>query len=157
GGRWCPPVPREDCSGLRPLASPLRSGRGTGPVSPAGRETRGARQIGAHSSGVSRQQAVREVIRLGDRGAASPGESWIRVAVVRTGFPRPDTQIPVMGRHGRWLYVDLGYPEFQVGLEYDGERYHSGRRARTHDARRRDWLAKEMGWEIIPVTKSFLH
>lgn len=100
---------------------------------------------------------LREVIRLGDRGAASPGESWIRVAVVKTGFPRPDTQIPVMGRHGRWLYVDLGYPEFQVGLEYDGERYHSGRRARTHDERRRDWLAKEMGWEIIPVTKSFLH
>ncbi|TDC68340.1 hypothetical protein E1200_11875 [Actinomadura sp. GC306] len=100
---------------------------------------------------------LREVIRLSDRGAASPGESWTRVAVIRSGFPRPETQVAVMGPHGNWLYVDLGYPEFRVGLEYDGERHHSGRAARAHDRRRRAWLAKEMGWEIIPVTKDFLH
>ena len=62
-----------------------------------------------------------------------------------------------MGPHGEWLYVDLGYPEFRVGLEYDGERHHTGPEARAHDARRRRWLAQEMGWEIIPVTKDFLY
>ncbi|TDC74189.1 hypothetical protein [Actinomadura sp. 7K507] len=100
---------------------------------------------------------LREIVRLGDRGAASPGESWTRVAVMKTGFPRPHTQIPVMGPHGQWLYVDLGYPEFRVGLEYDGERHHTGTGARAHDARRRRWLDKETGWEIIPVTKHFLY
>ncbi|MES9538492.1 hypothetical protein [Actinomadura sp. NPDC000600] len=99
---------------------------------------------------------LRQILRLGDRGAASPGESWIRVAVVDAGFPRPETQIPVQGPRGHPLYVDLGYRDFRVGLEYDGERHHAGRVARAHDTRRRDWLAKEMGWEIIPVTKNFL-
>ncbi|MFI0406761.1 hypothetical protein [Actinomadura sp. 3N508] len=100
---------------------------------------------------------LREIVRLSDRGAASPGESWTRVAVVDSGLPRPKTQVPVRGEDGQWLYVDLGYPEFRVGLEYDGERHHTGPEARAHDARRRAWLTKEMGWEILPVTKNFLN
>ncbi|NDU71560.1 hypothetical protein GWI34_02820 [Actinomadura sp. DSM 109109] len=99
---------------------------------------------------------LRHILRLGDRGAASPGESWIRAAVAHAGFPRAQTQIPVRGPRDRRLYIDLGYREFRVGLEYDGERHHTGRAARVHDEHRRDWLAKEMGWEVIPVTKSFL-
>lgn len=35
---------------------------------------------------------LREIVRLGDRGAASPGESWTRVAVVKTGFSRPQSR-----------------------------------------------------------------
>jgi hypothetical protein len=99
---------------------------------------------------------LREIIRLADRGAASPGETWIRVVVVDTGFPRPRAQVPVKGPRGRPLYIDLGYPEFRVGLEYDGERHHTGSRARAHDTSRRRWLATEMRWEIITVTKDFL-
>ncbi len=79
----------------------------------------------------------------------------MRVAVAGSGFPRPRTQVPVRSSDGRCAYVDLGYPEFRVGLEYDGERHHTGARARAHDTRRRAWLAREMGWEIIPVTKDF--
>lgn len=100
---------------------------------------------------------LRRIVRLGDRGAASPGESWLRVAVMESGFPRPKTQVAVRGTGGRRAYVDLGYPEFRVGLEYDGERHHTGPDARTHDAHRRSWLAKESGWEILPVTRSFLY
>ena len=100
---------------------------------------------------------LREIIRLGDPGAASPAESRVRVTLVRAGFPRPDTQVPVTGPRGRLLYVDLGYPDLRVGIEYDGERHHSGRAARAHDARRRRWLARERDWEIIPVIRSFLY
>lgn len=96
---------------------------------------------------------LRDVLRLGDGGAASPGESWTRVMVVDTGFPRPRTQIPVPGPYGEPLFIDLGYEQLRVGLEYDGERHHSGARARAHDERRRRWLRKEQGWEVIPVTK----
>ncbi|NKZ07625.1 hypothetical protein [Actinomadura latina] len=98
---------------------------------------------------------LREIIRLADRGAASPGETWVRVGIVNTGFPRPSTQVPVMGPQGRRLYIDLGHPKFRVGLEYDGERHHTGLQARVHDTSRRRWLAKEMHWEVIPVTKDF--
>ncbi|SFN29865.1 hypothetical protein [Actinomadura madurae] len=99
---------------------------------------------------------LRQIVRLGDRGAASPGESWTRVAVVEAGFPPPKTQVQVMGPRGHWWYIDLGYPEYRVGLEYDGERHHTGREARAHDTERRRWLAKEAGWDVIPVSKNFL-
>ena len=90
------------------------------------------------------------------RGAQSPGESWTRVIVIDAGFPRPATQIPVMGPNGVRVYVDLGYADLRVGLEYDGERHHSGAAARDHDERRRRWLRNEMRWEIIPVSRDVL-
>jgi hypothetical protein len=99
---------------------------------------------------------LREVLRLGDAGAASPGESWTRFTVIDTGFPRPRTQIPVMGPRGVPFYIDLGYEEFRVGLEYDGEQHHTGRHARARDESRRRWLAREQGWEVIAVTRDFL-
>lgn len=43
-----------------------------------------------------------------------------------------------------------------MGLEYDGERHHTGPQARAHDAGRRRWLAEELRWEVIAVTKTFL-
>ncbi|QFG26071.1 hypothetical protein [Actinomadura sp. WMMB 499] len=97
-----------------------------------------------------------EILRLGDPGSASPGESWTKVAVVDAGFPRPACQVPVMGPRDRPLYVDLGYEEFRVGLEYDGELHHTGSEARDRDRRRRRWLAAEKNWEVIPVTRDFL-
>ncbi|MFI0445788.1 type IV toxin-antitoxin system AbiEi family antitoxin [Actinomadura sp. 6N118] len=108
-------------------------------------------------SGYRRSKRLSAALDAADRGAASPGESWTRVIVIDAGFPRPRTQIPVMGPHGAWVYVDLGYEDLRVGLEYDGERHHSGAAAaRDHDERRRHWLRDEMGWEIIPVSRDFL-
>jgi very-short-patch-repair endonuclease len=100
---------------------------------------------------------LRETLRLADRGAASPAESWTRVGLMTAGFPRPRTQVPVMGPTGHLLYIDLGYPDHRVGLEYDGERHHTGPKARAHDKARRTWLTKQMGWDILPVTKEFLY
>ncbi|GAA3959756.1 hypothetical protein GCM10023085_47750 [Actinomadura viridis] len=99
---------------------------------------------------------LRGVLSLGDRGAASPGESRTRFTVVDTGFPRPRTQVPVMGPRGDPFFIDLGYEEFRVGMEYDGEPHHTGPVARARDEARRRWLTREMGWEIITVTRDFL-
>ncbi|PRX06780.1 UNVERIFIED_ORG: hypothetical protein CLV66_102111 [Actinomadura viridilutea] len=107
-------------------------------------------------AGSPNARRLRDVLRLGDAGAASPGESWTRVMVIDTGFPRPRTQIPVNGPRAEPLFIDLGYEDYRVGLEYDGERHHTEARARAHDERRRRWLRKEEGWEIIPVTKNLL-
>jgi very-short-patch-repair endonuclease len=103
-----------------------------------------------------RSKRVQSALDLTDPGAESPAESWTRVTIVDAGFPRPRTQIPVMGPHGDWIYVDLGYADLRVGLEYDGERHHSGPLARAHDEHRRRWLADQMDWHVIPVTRDFL-
>ena len=38
---------------------------------------------------------ARAVLDLVDPGAESPQETWLRLLVIRNGFPRPKTQIPV--------------------------------------------------------------
>jgi len=40
----------------------------------------------------------------------------LRLLLVRDGLPRPVTQIRVGRRR-----VDMGWPEWKVGVEYDGE------------------------------------
>ncbi|MFC0041717.1 hypothetical protein [Actinomadura rayongensis] len=100
---------------------------------------------------------LRAVLRAGDPGAQSPGESRTRMTLIEAGLPPPATQIPVPGPRGDPLYVDLGYERFQVGVEYDGERHHTGRRARSHDETRRNWLRGTYGWELIVVTKDIRH
>ncbi|MFB4314342.1 type IV toxin-antitoxin system AbiEi family antitoxin [Actinomadura sp. 21ATH] len=99
---------------------------------------------------------LRDAFRLADPGAASPGETRTRLLVVSAGFPRPRTQVRVPGPRGEPLAVDLGYEEFRVGLEYDGEEHHTGPAARARDTARRRWLAREHGWEVIPVTRDVL-
>jgi hypothetical protein len=104
-------------------------------------------------AGQRNARQLREVIALGDRGAVLPGESWTRAVIVDTGFPRPQTQVRVPGPLRPSLFIDLGYVDYRVGVEYDGERHHVARRDREHDESRRRWLRKELGWELIVVTK----
>ncbi|MFC5747799.1 hypothetical protein [Actinomadura rugatobispora] len=122
----------------------------------AGVEPATLKRMAQDLKGLPHSSRLCEMLRLGDPGAASPGESWTRFVLVDTGFPRPQTQIPVMGPRGDPFYIDLGYEEFRVGMEYDGEPHHIGPRARARDEGRRRWLARQKGWEIIPVTRDFL-
>lgn len=105
-------------------------------------------------AGERNARQLREVIALGDRGAMLPGESWTRTLIVDTGFPRPRTQVPVPGPEGTHLFIDLGYADYRVGVEYDGEDHHTSPLDRAHDESRRRWLREEHGWEIIVVTKA---
>jgi hypothetical protein len=105
-------------------------------------------------AGERNARQLREVLALGDRGAVLPGESWTRTVIVDTGFPRPRTQVPVPGPLGTSLFIDLGYADYRVGVEYDGERHHMAPRDRERDETRRRWLRDELGWELIVVTKS---
>jgi hypothetical protein len=104
-------------------------------------------------AGERNARQLREVIALGDRAAMLPGESWTRTVIVDAGFPRPHAQVPVAGPDGGRLFIDLGYADYRVGVEYDGERHHMSSPDRDHDEARRRWLRKELGWEIIVVTK----
>jgi hypothetical protein len=122
----------------------------------AGVERADLRRMARDLTGYRTSSRLRDVLRLGDAGAASPGESRTRLTIIDAGFPRPRTQVAVPGPRGDPFYIDLGYEQFRVGVEYDGEPHHLGPQARARDEGRRRWLAREKGWEIIPVTRDFM-
>lgn len=65
---------------------------------------------------------LRHAMDLVDAGSESPQETRLRLLLVRSGMPRPMTQVPVLDDRGRVVRrVDLGWPEWMVGVEYDGE------------------------------------
>ncbi|MDC7123735.1 hypothetical protein OMK64_19560, partial [Cellulomonas fimi] len=85
-----------------------------------------------------------------DAGAESPGESGCRWAVLRDGFPVPLTQVPVPTRLGTF-WLDLGWPEWSVGIEYDGRVKYRTHDDLVHEKRRHDAIT-EAGWRVVRVT-----
>jgi hypothetical protein len=93
---------------------------------------------------------LRVALPLVDGGAASPKESWLRLLIVDAGLPTPTTQIPV---HEHWHLVgvlDMGWEEYKVAIEYDGDHHRTNRRQYVKDQRRLRKL-KALGWIIIRV------
>lgn len=88
---------------------------------------------------------LKRVLELHDPGAQSPKETWLRLLVMRAGFPRPRTQIPV----GRY-YLDMGWDERHLALEYDGDHHRTDRNQFARDITRLEELA-DMGWTVLRV------
>ena len=93
---------------------------------------------------------LRELLSLVDRGAASPRESRIRLMLLDAGFPRPETQIPVLEGSHVLAFMDMGWPEFQVAVEYDGDHHRKDRHQYVKDIARLRML-EAMGWIVIRV------
>ena len=94
---------------------------------------------------------ARQAIELFDPGAQSPKESWLRVVLVQAGLPRPQTQIPVLDEFGSALaYLDMGWADVKVAVEYDGEQHRIDRRQYSWDIRRRELLERR-GWVLVRV------
>ncbi|OCB25371.1 hypothetical protein A5674_21475 [Mycobacterium malmoense] len=94
---------------------------------------------------------AREAIGLFDAGAQSPKESWLRVVLIEAGLPRPQTQIPVLNEFGSvFAYLDMGWDDVKVAVEYDGEQHRSDRRQYTRDVRRLESLER-LGWIVVRV------
>ncbi len=94
---------------------------------------------------------LRELLPLVDGGADSPRESRIRLWLVDAGFPRPETQIPVLHSGtapAAWL--DMGWREFKVAVEYDGDHHRKDRRQYVKDIARLRML-EALGWIVIRV------
>ncbi len=91
-----------------------------------------------------------EVLPLVDGGAASPRESWLRLLLIDAGLPRPTTQIPVNDGWRSVGVLDMGWDEYMVAVEYDGDQHRTDRRQFVKDINR---LAKfvELGWIVIRV------
>jgi hypothetical protein len=101
-----------------------------------------------HSPGLRRLETALELV---DAGAESPRESYLRLLLIDAGFPRPKTQIPVLGLDGIPVaYLDLGWEEQMVAVEYDGDHHRTDRRQYVKDIRRIEMLER-MGWVIVRV------
>jgi hypothetical protein len=96
---------------------------------------------------------LRELLPLVDGGAASPKETWLRLLFIDAGFPRPTTQIPVVDERGRLVRIlDMGWEEFMVGAEYDGDQHRTNRVQYVKDLR--VWPKLErLRWKVTRVIK----
>jgi hypothetical protein len=101
-----------------------------------------------HSPGLRRLEAALELV---DPGAQSPRESYLRLLLIDAGLPRPETQIPVLSLDGVPLaYLDLGWEENMVAVEYDGDQHRTDRRQYVKDIQRIEMLER-MGWIVVRV------
>jgi hypothetical protein len=96
---------------------------------------------------------LRELVRIADPRAESPGESWTRMSIIDNGLPVPELQVCVMSGGRELFRLDLAYERLRICIEYDGEEFHSSPAQIAHDRARRDWL-REHGWHVIVLTKA---
>ena len=96
-------------------------------------------------------KAARTALELVDGGAQSPKETWLRLLLLRAGFPRPQTQIAVRNEWG-WAeaYLDMGWEDIKVAVEYDGDQHRSSRYQYVKDIRRLEMLER-YGWTVVRV------
>ena len=102
------------------------------------RHTRGLRQLDA-------------ALDLVDGGAQSPKETWLRLLLIRAGFPRPRTQIPVLGADGFPRYfLDMGWEDIMVAVEYEGEQHWTDPAQYVWDVDRQEYIDR-VGWTVVRV------
>jgi hypothetical protein len=92
------------------------------------------------------------VLPLVDGGAASPQETRLRLLYIDAGLPRPATQVPVFDGWQAVRIVDLGWEDFRVGSEYDGDVHRTDRRTYVKDVRLRAKV-ENLGWAVDHVIK----
>jgi len=113
-------------------------------------------QVAEHHGGSRGLIQLRQVLGLMDGGSESPPETRTRLLLVRSGLPRPETQIVVLNGLGYpFARIDMGYREWKVGVEFDGAQHWTDPARRTADIDRYAELA-ELGWVIVRVSSNLL-
>lgn len=103
---------------------------------------------GLHGNRLRRANAT---LLAADPRAESPMESWTRCLIADAGLPAPIPQQRVACPGGLSVFLDLGWEEWKVGVEYDGMATHLGIAAETGD-RRRHRVLRGLGWEVLVLT-----
>src|SRR5690554_4291950 len=95
--------------------------------------------------GAVRQREVGEHIRVGGR---SRPDTHLRLGIVRSGLPEPVVAHPVwVPALQRFLHPDLAWPEWKVGLEYEGEGHRTDRWQFRHDITRVEAMV-DIKWSL---------
>lgn len=107
--------------------------------------------------GVRGARRLREVLGLVDGGAESLYDTKTRLLLKRAGFPPVTTQITVYDERGRvFARIDMGWPEYRVGVDFEGEHHWSNARQRSWDIERFAKLP-DYGWIDERLTSGILH
>jgi hypothetical protein len=92
-------------------------------------------------------RSLRTAIDLMDGGAQSPKETWLRLLLIKAGYPRPTLQIPVLDNGGYpFAFLDMGWEHVKIAVEYDGAQHGTDAEQWRWDVKRlrmihdRDWL-----------------
>ena len=87
-----------------------------------------------------------------DGGAQSPQETSLRLLLIDDGLPAPRTQIRVTDGFNE-AFIDMGYDEPMVGLDYDGDHHRADRSRYVYDIGRAEFIDRQ-GWiDIIVVAE----
>lgn len=117
------------------------SGLTAAQIRPLAERYKGARRVGR----------LRTALDLMDGGAQSPKETWLRLLLIAAGFHRPTTQIPVCDDRGRpFAYLDMGWEDVKIAVEYDGDQHRTSRRQYVWDEKRLRQV-RGRGWLHIKV------
>ncbi|MDT5203689.1 MAG: hypothetical protein QOD34_325 [Mycobacterium sp.] len=90
------------------------------------------------------------VLALVDGGAMSPRETWLRLLLLDAGLPNPATQLPLLRGRGLVAIFDLGWEDYKVAAEYDGDYHRIDRRRFVKDINKLG-IAEDEGWIVIRV------
>lgn len=111
----------------------------------------------ARHPGVRGLRQLRQTLTLVDGGAESPYESLTRLLLHQNGFPPPQTQIEVRDEHGCvFARIDMGWPEYLVGVDFDGAHHWTDPKQRSWDVERHARLL-DLGWVDVRLTSGILH
>ena len=101
-------------------------------------------------------EQLRGVVKLAADGAESPQETRTRLVLTDAGLRPHRTQIDVFNRFGDHVRrIDMGWTEWKVGVEYDGEQHWTNPAIRARDIDQQAELAA-LGWRIIRVSADML-
>ncbi|NMN98861.1 hypothetical protein [Antrihabitans stalactiti] len=84
------------------------------------------------------RQAI-ELLGLANWKAESPMESRTRLQCIDGGLPHPEPQV-IVWQNGIERRIDLGWPEWKIGLDYESGLWHTGDAAASRDNPRHNWL-----------------
>src|SRR5262249_35080159 len=79
---------------------------------------------------------LRALLPLVDGGAASPKETWLRLLFIHAGLPKPTTQIPILDGRRLVGVADMGWEDFMVAADYEGDQHRTNRKQFVKDINR---------------------
>jgi hypothetical protein len=103
-------------------------------------------------SGARGLRRLRKLLPLVDGGAASPQETRLRLLFIDAGLPKPTTQIPILDGRKLVKVADMGWEEFMVVAEYDGDQHRTSRKDYVKDIRALPKVER-LGWIVVRVIK----
>jgi hypothetical protein len=107
--------------------------------------------LAERSKGARGVRRLKAALSLMDAGAQSPKETWLRLLLIDAGLPKPQTQIMVHnGDFYPLAFLDMGWEQFMVAVEYDGDQHRRDRRQYVKDISRLRML-QNRGWIVVRV------